>query len=77
MEKEGIVGRGVLLDFHEWNQKTKKYPDYNPFQTGSITLSDLKAVAESQGTQLKFGDVLIIRSGKSIFRTACFHYVLD
>lgn len=36
---------------------------YEPFKTGSISLQQLKAVAEAQGTHLKFGDILIIRSG--------------
>lgn len=37
---------------------------YEPFRTGSITLKQLKAVAAAQGTDIKFGDVLLIRSGK-------------
>ena len=36
---------------------------YEPFQTGSISLTQLKAVAEAQGIEIKFGDILIIRSG--------------
>ena len=36
---------------------------YDPFKTGSITLDQLKAVARAQGTEIKFGDILIIRSG--------------
>ncbi|KAL2038705.1 hypothetical protein N7G274_008463 [Stereocaulon virgatum] len=36
---------------------------YDSFKTGSITLDQLKAVAESQGTEIKFRDILIIRSG--------------
>jgi hypothetical protein len=39
--------------------------EYEPFKTGSIKLKDLKAVAESQGTEIKFGDILIIRSGEA------------
>ena len=55
------MGRGVLLDFHSW--RLANNIDYDPFKTGSITLDQLKAVAEEQGTQIKFGDILIIRSG--------------
>ena len=55
------MGRGVLLDFHSW--RLANNIDYDPFKTGSITLDQLKAVAEKQGTQIKFGDILIIRSG--------------
>ena len=36
---------------------------HNAFETGSISVEDLKAVAKDQGTEIKFGDVLIIRSG--------------
>ena len=36
---------------------------HNAFETGSISVSDLKAVAADQGTEIKFGDILIIRSG--------------
>lgn len=55
------MGRGVLLDFHSWRLANNIH--YDPFRTGSITLEQLKAVAEEQGTQIKFGDILIIRSG--------------
>jgi len=56
------VGRGVLLDYHTWRQE--QGISHDAFQTGSIKLEHLKAVAEAQGTELKFGDILIIRSGK-------------
>ncbi|KAK4981178.1 hypothetical protein LTR66_010173 [Elasticomyces elasticus] len=59
--EKGIVGRGVLLDYHTWRLQNKI--EYEAFKTGSIPLKDLKAVAESQGTEIKFGDILLIRSG--------------
>ncbi|QIW95018.1 hypothetical protein AMS68_000536 [Peltaster fructicola] len=59
--EKGIVGRGVLLDYHEWRQKQGR--SYNAFETGSITAADLKAVAKAQGTEIKFGDILLVRSG--------------
>lgn len=62
MSEHGIVGRGVLLDFHSW--RLEQGIEYEAFKTGSIPLSYLKAVAEKQGTEIKFGDILIIRSGK-------------
>ena len=55
------MGRGVLLDFHSW--RLANNINYDPFKTGSITLEQLKAVAEEQGTEIRFGDILIIRSG--------------
>lgn len=60
--ESGIVGRGVLLDFHSWRLENKV--DHDPFKTTSITLDQLKAVAAAQGTDIKFGDILIIRSGE-------------
>ncbi len=62
--ERGIVGRGILLDFHSW-RLANDIP-YEPFKTGSIPLKYLKATAEAQGTDIKFGDILIIRSGKNM-----------
>jgi hypothetical protein len=59
--EKGIVGRGILLDYHEWRQANNV--PHDPFKSVSIPLKHLKAVLESQGTELKFGDILIIRSG--------------
>ncbi|KAI9844280.1 MAG: hypothetical protein M1837_005690 [Sclerophora amabilis] len=59
--EKGIVGRGVLLDFDSWRKANNVH--YAPFETGSIPLKHLKAVAEAQGTEIRFGDILIIRSG--------------
>lgn len=59
--QQGICGRGVLLDYHEWRLKQGR--THNAFETASISADDLKAVAKDQGTEIKFGDVLIIRSG--------------
>lgn len=55
------MGRGVLLDYHSW--RIANNIPYSPFETDSIPLAHLKAVIEAQGVQLKFGDILIIRSG--------------
>ncbi|KAI9752110.1 MAG: hypothetical protein M1835_001134, partial [Candelina submexicana] len=59
--EKGIVGRGILLDFHTWRPANNL--KYEPFKTGSISLKYLRATAEAQGTEIKFGDILIIRSG--------------
>jgi hypothetical protein len=63
MAEQGIVGRGVLLDFHRWREETGSVPDYNAFETGSITLQNLLDVANHQGTTFRRGDILLIRSG--------------
>ena len=51
----------MLVDYHTW--RLGNNIQYDSFKTGSIPLKHLKAVLESQGTQLKFGDILLIRSG--------------
>ena len=59
--EHGIVGRGVLVDYHAWRE-SEGIP-YDAFRTGSIPLTHLKAALGAQGTEIKFGDILIIRSG--------------
>ncbi|KAH7099751.1 hypothetical protein BKA62DRAFT_743995 [Auriculariales sp. MPI-PUGE-AT-0066] len=60
---QGIVGRGVLVDWYGWktSQTGATVPD--PFTSVSIPISELKATLAAQGTELKFGDILFIRSG--------------
>jgi hypothetical protein len=60
--EKGIVGRGILVDYHAWRE-ANNIP-HEPFKTGSIPLKYLKATLEAQGTELKFGDILIVRSGE-------------
>lgn len=50
-----------MLDFHSW--RVANNVSYEPFKAGSISLEQLETVAEAQGTEIKFGDILIIRSG--------------
>lgn len=59
--EKGIVGRGVLLDYHEWRLKQGR--EHRAFEKGSIPCRDLLQVARDQGTQIKFGDILLVRSG--------------
>ncbi|KAI1197194.1 hypothetical protein F5X97DRAFT_186730 [Nemania serpens] len=66
--EQGIVGRGVLVDYHSWRtspegQAQSKVKDYDSFESVSIPVSDLEACLKAQGTELKFGDILFIRSG--------------
>lgn len=60
--EKGIIGRGILLDYEAWRQE-HNHPLKDAFKSGAITLSELKAVAEWEGVEVKFGDILIIRSG--------------
>ncbi|KAL8944019.1 MAG: hypothetical protein Q9216_000728 [Gyalolechia sp. 2 TL-2023] len=59
--EKGIVGRGILLDFHSW--RLAHDVTYNPFETGAISLEQMHAVLRDQGTQIRYGDILFIRSG--------------
>ncbi|KAL8865722.1 MAG: hypothetical protein Q9174_006734, partial [Haloplaca sp. 1 TL-2023] len=59
--QKGIVGRGILLDFRSWSLENGI--EYNPFKTGSISLQQMWAVLKAQGTEVRFGDILFIRSG--------------
>lgn len=57
----GIVGRGVLLDYHSW---AEAHGISNPaFASTSIQLADLLQVAESQNVTFRQGDILFVRSG--------------
>jgi len=49
------------LDFHEWRLEQGR--EHDAFATSSISLADLKSVAEAQGTEIRFGDILLVRSG--------------
>ncbi|KJX97369.1 hypothetical protein TI39_contig502g00002 [Zymoseptoria brevis] len=59
--EKGIVGRGILLDYHAWRQKNNV--SHSAFETGSISAETLRQVAKDQGTEIKFGDILLLRSG--------------
>lgn len=61
MEKGGIVGRGVLLDYVVWAEKNGI--KVTPFETSIITVDTLNKVAASQGTTFKAGDILFIHTG--------------
>lgn len=62
-EKTGIVGRGILLDFDRWRRAQGIEFDPLPFNPCKVTVDQLKAVARSQGTEIKFGDILFVRTG--------------
>lgn len=61
VEKGGIVGRGVLLDYAAWAESNNI--QFDPFSTHAISAKSLQEIAASQGTELKQGDILFIRSG--------------
>lgn len=55
------MGRGVLLDYAAWAEANNVQIDH--FSTHVISASTLQEIAASQGTELKQGDILFIRSG--------------
>jgi hypothetical protein len=57
----GLVGRGVLVDYKAYAKANGI--QYSCFEAHTITVKDLEAVAKFQNTELKFGDVLIVRTG--------------
>ncbi|KAI1816689.1 hypothetical protein GGS20DRAFT_583203 [Poronia punctata] len=66
--EQGIVGRGVLIDYHGWRTSTdgqakSKLKEYDSFDSVSIPVEDLQACLQAQGTELRFGDILFVRSG--------------
>ena len=63
MSEQGIVGRGILLDYHTWRLAQTPPIPYSAFTHSSIPLSHLLAVAAAQKTEIHFGDILLIRSG--------------
>lgn len=61
VENGGVVGRGVLLDYAAWAEANNV--QFDPFSTHVISAKTLQEIAASQGTELKEGDILFIRSG--------------
>ncbi|KAH7009538.1 hypothetical protein EDB80DRAFT_713495 [Ilyonectria destructans] len=60
-DRGGLVGRGVLLDYRAYSQAMGI--DYSCFDDKRITVKELEKIAEYQGTVLKHGDILIVRTG--------------
>lgn len=59
--KEGICGRGVLLDYVAYAERHDI--TYSTFSDHSISLDMLKNIARAQNTEFAFGDILFIRIG--------------
>jgi kynurenine formamidase len=54
--RPGIVGRGVLIDLTAGD-------GYDPFTHVVFGVADLEAALREQGTTLRFGDILCVRTG--------------
>ncbi|KAI1342062.1 hypothetical protein F5Y15DRAFT_374125 [Xylariaceae sp. FL0016] len=61
--QKGIVGRGILIDYHSWRMAQTDIKPYDSFDSVSIPLEDLQTCLKAQDTEVKFGDILFIRSG--------------
>jgi hypothetical protein len=59
--REGITGRGVLIDYASWAEK--KGIQYSAFSLHVITLSDILQIAHESHIVFETGDILIVRSG--------------
>jgi Putative cyclase len=58
--EQGIVGRGVLIDYYSWAQV---HEPCDPFTTYAITLPNLLRCISSQNLTFRSGDILFVRSG--------------
>lgn len=56
-----MVARGVLLDYKAFADSFEV--EVNLFDNHQIKIEDLEKIAEYQGVELKYGDILIVRSG--------------
>jgi kynurenine formamidase len=59
--KEGIAGRGVLIDYASWAEK--QGIEYSTFSAHEIKLADIKAIAKECNIEFQKGDILFIRIG--------------
>jgi len=59
--KEGIAGRGVLVDYLRWSQANNK--PYELMSDHAVTAEKLQACIKSQNVTLREGDILLIRTG--------------
>jgi kynurenine formamidase len=57
----GISGRGVLLDAERYF--TRERPGWRPDRTHEVTPDELRAIAAAQDTELRPGDILLLRTG--------------
>ncbi|KIW13346.1 hypothetical protein PV08_08534 [Exophiala spinifera] len=60
-ERGGIVGRGVLIDYHSW--AVANNVEHPAIRRTPLTVADIERVAQHQGVQFRQGDILIIRTG--------------
>ncbi|OAL27838.1 hypothetical protein AYO20_09691 [Fonsecaea nubica] len=64
VQNGSIAGRGVLLDYYSYaRSQGNNYELIGQKANYSISVAELKACAAAQGTELRQGDILLVRSG--------------
>jgi kynurenine formamidase len=59
--KEGIAGRGVLIDYASWAEK--QGIECSTFSTHEIKLADIQTIARKCKIEFQSGDILFVRIG--------------
>ncbi|PLN75302.1 hypothetical protein BDW42DRAFT_41905 [Aspergillus taichungensis] len=59
--REGIAGRGVLIDYATWAEK--KGIKYSTFSTHQVRLADILEIARECNITFQKGDILLVRVG--------------
>ena len=59
--KEGIAGRGVLIDYASWAEQ--RGIEYSTFETHEVRLEDIRTIAEECKIKFQKGDILFVRIG--------------
>jgi hypothetical protein len=59
--KEGIAGRGVLIDYASWAEK--QGIEYSTFSTHQVKLTDIQIIARECKIKFQTGDILFVRIG--------------
>jgi kynurenine formamidase len=61
VDKGGIIGRGILIDWYAWSKRNNK--NLSPFETGAVHLADVMTILAETSVQPRQGDILFIRTG--------------
>lgn len=60
--RHGILTRGVLVDLPQWMREVSGH-QLDPTERHVVSVDDLEAVLAWQGTRVRSGDVLVLRTG--------------
>ncbi|KAK9458709.1 uncharacterized protein V1516DRAFT_681774 [Lipomyces oligophaga] len=64
LAQKGIIGRGVLLDYARWAEE--QGIQYSCFERHAIPVAHLKQIVTDYQIELRYGDILCIRSGTTM-----------